>query len=38
MDNIPPERQQETLRCKNRDDLFYVSFTLKISIFSEADI
>ena len=25
-------------RCNNRDDLLYVSFTLKISIFSEVNI
>ena len=26
------------MRCNNRDDLFHFSFTLEISIFSEAHI
>ena len=34
---IPKKKQQENaMRCNNRDDLLQLSFTLKISIFSEA--
>ena len=29
-------KQENTMRCSNRDDLLQLSFTLKILIFSEA--
>ena len=32
------KNKQETLRCNNRDDLIHLSYTLKISILSEAYI
>ena len=31
-------KQENAIRCNNRDDLFYLTFTLKIWIFSEAYI
>ena len=32
------KEQENAMRCNNRDDLLELSFTLKISIFSEAYI
>ena len=34
--NCLQKQQENAMRCSNRDDLFQPSFTLKISIFSEA--
>ena len=33
---LSQEKQENAMRCNNRDDLLQISFTLKISIFSEA--
>ena len=33
---IPKKKQENAMRCNNRDDLIQLSFTLKISIFSDA--
>ena len=32
------KQTRNAMRCSNRDDLLHLSFTLKISIFSEAYI